>query len=313
MALKEFEIIKKFFQSYSTKRSDVILGSGDDCALVKIPNDQLCAITTDTLVSGIHFHENMAPEAIAYKSIAVNLSDLAAMGAQPCWITMALTMPSIDENWLARFSSSLSMILNDYGVQLIGGDLTKGPLSVTVQAQGIIPPSKAMQRNKAKPGDQIYLTGEIGLASLGVASLNQQIQLAEDDLKMAVHALQYPIPRVSEGIKLRDIAHAAIDISDGLLADLHHILEASQVGAEIDLKKIPMSPIVKKYYSPHQAYELALTGGDDYELCFTAPSSSALALQSFFCIGKITEALEFKVLDEQGKDFSVTQKGYEHF
>src|SRR5579872_141773 len=238
--MNEFDIIKKFFQRQSLHRKDVILGSGDDCALLKMPEDQLLAVSMDTLISGVHFPKDLSAYEIGYKSLAVNLSDLAAMGAIPAWFTCGLSLPDFDENWCKEFSRGLFDLANQYHIELIGGDLTRSKiLSITIQAHGFVPKELALRRDGAKIGDKIYISGKLGHAIL----------------KNYYHR---PEPRINLGLALRGKAHSCIDISDGLIADLSHILESSKLGASIYMDKIPV------------VHQDALISGDDYELCFTA-------------------------------------------
>ncbi len=280
MSLGEFDVIKKYFNTQSIKRDNVVIGIGDDAAVVNIPRNEQLAITTDTLVAGVHFLENASAYDVGYKSLAVNLSDLAAMGANPVWVTLALTLPEVNEDWLENFSRGFFDLASKYNVQLIGGDITRGPLSISISAYGLVPPFQALTRSRAKPGDLIYVTNTLG---------NQ---------------FPRPEPRIDIGLKLRGIASAAIDISDGLISDLKHILEMSNVGAEVNVDKVPRNKI---------SLELALTAGDDYELCFTAPSQYKKDLTEFTCIGTITENKELILLDDKGQAYQGKIKGYEHF
>ena len=321
MSLSEFKLIENFFTKQAIVRKDVSLGVGDDCALLKVPTNYELAISMDTLVNGIHFPAHTPAQDIGYKALAVNLSDLAAMGAEPAWVMLSLTLPNADEKWLSDFMLGFNEVLHQYQCQLVGGDLTRGPLSITIQVHGFIPTGQALQRNHAKPGDKIYVTGTLGAAALALQIIQKKIIPLPEDVPGIMSALHHPIPRVTEGIILRGIAHAAIDISDGLAADLGHILQQSQVGATVNLINLPLSPFLKKYLSLEKAYQLALTGGDDYELCFTLPvnrENDLLRQQNKFhapvtCIGLIEERSGLRLIDEHGKLFTLKCEGYEHF
>lgn len=319
--MTEFDIIKKYFATQTEHRSDVIHGIGDDAAVVKMPQDHELVITTDTLVSGIHFSESTLPDDIGYKSLAVNLSDLAAMGATPAWATMALTIPQANEDWIQHFCDGFFTLAHRYQVQLIGGDLTHGPLSITVQAMGFVPAGKAILRSGSKPADLIYVTGTIGDAGLALRSIQEKIQPHSSYQHYLMGRLNRPEPRVENGKLLRDIARAAIDISDGLAADLNHLLEESQVGAIIDIDQLPMSPELKHSLSYEEAIALALTAGDDYELCFTIPADKRDELEKklssipcrFTYIGKVTEQPGLNLCYQDGRNYNGPVLGYQHF
>ncbi len=318
--MNEFEIIERFFkEAYPSSKGNLILGIGDDAAIVNVAEDTELVISTDTLVSSVHFFEDTAPEDIAYKALSVNLSDIAAMGALPRWITLSLTLPDNDLEWIKRFSSSFNQLALEQSMMLIGGDLTKGPLSITVQVFGVAPKGKSIRRSGASSGDLIYVTGELGAAAYALKHIkdNQNFPVAtEKELKR----FNRPEARIKTGIELRDNATSCIDISDGLLADLGHILKASNVGAEIKLSKIPFADSLKKL-DKEIAIELALTGGDDYELCFTIPnglSDGAISelelICPIHCIGKINkEAAKLKLIDENDEIYELKSKAYRHF
>ncbi len=324
--MNEFEIIDHYFKRpYIGKDSNVVLGIGDDAAILHVPDNSELLISTDTLIAGVHFPKNSQPEDIAYKSLAVNLSDMAAMGAEPKWVTLSLTVPENNEAWFGAFAESFNQLAAEYSLVLIGGDLTKGPLSITVQIQGLTPktPMKtgsALRRQGAQPGDLIYVTGKLGGAAYALQSIlndsNKYKKPDEEDL----NRLNRPIPRVTTGIALRGLATSCIDISDGLVADLGHILKASQVGAEIELNKLPLANSLL-HIENQMAIELALTGGDDYELCFTLPEKISPVvfehLQSICpvsCIGKINNRSSLLICkQENGKIFKSELKAYRHF
>lgn len=309
--MNEFDIIAQFFAKQIVTRPDVILGIGDDCAIVEVPADQQLAITTDTLVAGVHFPTDTPAFDIGYKSLAVNLSDLAAMGATPAWITLALTLPEKNVRWLTEFSRGLFELAQRYQIQLIGGDITRGPLTITIEAKGFIPKNQALKRSAAKVGDLIYVTNTLGDAALGLLCAEKKISLQPDYQTYLLSRLNRPEPRVEIGEQLRGIAHAAIDISDGLAADLGHILEKSQVGATVYVDALPLSEALLRSVATPQAIELALNGGDDYELCFTAPKE--IHDSRFTCIGIITQTLRLNLLYKDERPYSGKVNGYQHF
>jgi len=322
MACSEFSLIARYFDRVRSSRFDVETGIGDDCALLNIPEKQTLAISTDTLVSGIHFLPDIDPADLAYKALAVNVSDLAAMGADPAWLTLALTLPSVDENWLESFSESLFEQLNYYDMQLIGGDTTKGPLSMTLGIHGYVPVGRALKRAGAKPGDWIYITGTPGDSAAGLAILQER--LVVDDATDKQYLLQRhlrPTPRVLHGQALRDLASSAIDLSDGLVSDLGHILKASNCGARIDLDMLPYSAAMTKHVDAEQAMRWALSGGEDYELCFTVPELNRGALDvaighlgiPFTCIGQMSADIDGMHFQRGGDVVTFDYKGFDHF
>ena len=322
MACGEFSLIARYFDRVRNARLDVETGIGDDCALLNIPEKQTLAISTDTLVAGNHFLPDIDPADLAYKALAVNVSDLAAMGADPAWLTLALTLPSVDEEWLAAFSDSLFEQLNYYDMQLIGGDTTKGPLAMTLSIHGYVPVGRALKRSGAKPGDWIYVTGTPGDSAAGLALLLNQLKIdvPEDAAYLRQRHLR-PTPRVLQGQALRDLASSAIDLSDGLISDLGHILKASGVGARVELDMLPYSGAMLRHVTPEQACRYALSGGEDYELCFTVPELNRGALEvalgqlgaPFTCIGQISADVEGLNFTQDGKAVTLDWKGYDHF
>ena len=307
--MNEFELIQTFFISQPCNRSDVILGIGDDAAIVSPPLNQQLVITTDTLVAGVHFPDNTLANAIGHKSLAVNLSDLAAMGATPAWVTLALTLPDKNENWLTQFCDGFFSLAKKYNVQLIGGDLTKGALTISVTAHGFVPINQALTRNAAQTGDLIYVSNTLGDAALGLTLFKNQTASSEQLKK-----LNYPEPQINLGLALRGIATSAIDISDGLAADVAHILKASQKGAIIYVDKIPLSSFIRHSVSEEETLRLALSGGDDYELCFTVPKNKKhLVPDHCTCIGAITENTELNLQYSHGAKYNLDNPGYTHF
>ncbi|HDC2657797.1 TPA: thiamine-phosphate kinase [Salmonella enterica] len=322
MACGEFSLIARYFDRVRSSRLDVETGIGDDCALLNIPEKQTLAISTDTLVAGNHFLPDIDPADLAYKALAVNLSDLAAMGADPAWLTLALTLPEVDEPWLEAFSDSLFELLNYYDMQLIGGDTTRGPLSMTLGIHGYIPAGRALKRSGAKPGDWIYITGTPGDSAAGLAVLQNRLQVSEEtDAHYFIKRHLRPTPRILHGQALRDIASAAIDLSDGLISDLGHIVKASGCGARVDVDALPKSDAMMRHVDDGQALRWALSGGEDYELCFTVPELNRGALDvaigqlgvPFTCIGQMSADIEGMNFVRDGMPVTFDWKGYDHF
>jgi thiamine-monophosphate kinase len=322
MASGEFELISRYFNRESTRRKDVLQGIGDDCALLQLAESQTLAISTDTLVAGTHFLPTIAPGDLGYKALAVNLSDLAAMGADPAWLTLALTLPAVDDTWLQQFSDSLFSLLDYYEMQLIGGDTTRGPLAMTLTIHGFVPYGKALRRSGAAKGDWIFVTGTLGDSTAGLAILLQKLTVnSPDQREYLLQRHLRPTPRILQGQAIRHLASAAVDISDGLSADLAHLLAASQVGATIDLDKLPLSQALLQTVGREQSLDLALHGGEDYEICFTVPESNkgalALALDlhgvDYTCIGQIISKHEGFQLVRNNQLTDIKPKGFDHF
>lgn len=315
--MNEFDLIKEFFLTQKVKRRDVVIGIGDDCAILTPPANQQLAISTDTLVSGVHFYPDMPAIDLGYKALAVNLSDLAAAGAEPAWATLALTLPAIDETWLHDLSQGLFTLAEQYQVALVGGDTTHGPLALTLQVQGFVPPHEVLTRAGAQPGDDIYVTGTLGDAAFALSLLQTQTHTSHPERHYFLSRLYRPTPRIQAGIALRGIASAAIDISDGLAADLSHILTSSKVGATLFSEKIPLSAALQKEKSNTHFWQYILATGEDYELCFTVPPTKKSQLAALNCpithIGTITEAQGLIILNNAGKEIKLSQKGYDHF
>ncbi len=325
MSASEFDIIRRYF-TRSSCRADVVLGIGDDAAILKVPAGKLLAISIDTLVAGVHFPHTTSAQDIAWKSVAVNLSDLAAMGATPAWLTLALTLPTVDETWLADFANSFYQICDRYSISLVGGDTTYGPLAISVQAHGFIDAELAMRRDAAMPGDAIYVTGTLGDAALALCLLQSEL-LTEQPLDVAQYLLtrlNRPQPQVEFALRAARVARCAIDISDGLLADLGHITQASACGAEIMLDAIPLSEGLCALYREHDEQvnlESVLSGGDDYELCLAVNPQyenelmqMAMALNVRLTrIGMITVGEGVRCLDAQQREVRFSRRGYQHF
>ncbi|MVF20335.1 thiamine-phosphate kinase [Methylocaldum sp.] len=317
MALGEFELIRRFFTDQTVKHPSTILGVGDDCALLRVEEGEDLAVTADTLVEGVHFLSDVDPESLGHKVLAVNLSDLAAMGAKPKWVVLALTLPHADAAWLQSFAKGFFALAERYGVELIGGDTTRGPLTITVQALGLTPRDGALRRSGARPGDLIYLTGELGAAGLGL-KMRQGRTGIED--QTAIAHLERPEPRVDIGLKLRGLANSGIDVSDGLAADLGHILEASGVGATLAWERLPLPDGVRRYIEETGDWRMPLSAGDDYELCFTVPPGNREKLERCLTTGGFPFALIGQIepqtglrLFKDGRSIELSQDGYQHF
>jgi thiamine-monophosphate kinase len=319
--MKEFELINRFFTGRGITRRDVDIGIGDDCALVTVPEGCQLAVTTDTLVEGVHFFSDISPKALGHRVLAVNLSDLAAMGAEPAWISIGLTLPNVDETWMEQFTQGMHDIAEYYNVQLIGGDTTQGPLTITVCAKGIVPKGKALTRSGAKVGDWLFVTGDLGDAALAIEARTQGWELSGDDRRYVQKKFDYPAPQVAAGQVLRDLANSAIDISDGLLADLSHILTHSGVGATIHADKVPLSNALKNLPDEEVRLMLAMAYGDDYQLLFTVPDSNRVAVEKRLaeygvtpaCIGQINANAGDVSLLYKDKPWPFPATGFEHF
>lgn len=277
----EFDLIERFFKVGADAINPsprIGLGIGDDCALIyPAPNEEM-AVTTDMLVEGRHFFSGTSPELLGRKALAVNLSDLAAMGANPFGFTLAIALPQADSAWLEAFSKGLFSIAREFSCPLIGGDTTAGPLTISITAFGSIPKGEAIRRSGAKPGEDIWVSGQLGDARLALAALRHELDLTKGDLKLIEHRLHQPTPRIQLGKHLRGVATAALDVSDGLLGDLKHILDQSKVDAQIWIDQLPKSVILLKQ-DPSVQNQYAACGGDDYEICFTAPQQQRDAIK----------------------------------
>jgi thiamine-monophosphate kinase len=321
MPLSEFTLIQRYFANQPQARADVALGIGDDCALLRVPASQVLAVTLDTLVAGVHFFTDTDPESLGHKALAVNLSDLAAMGAEPAWATLALTLPEADEAWLTAFCRSLFVLAERFGVELVGGDTTQGPLTITLQAHGFVPEGMALRRDGARPGDVICVTGTPGDAGLVLEATYGRAVIPAAHRAYLQARLERPTPRIRQGLELRGLANAAIDISDGLAQDLGHILERSGVGACLNVDRLPRSPALLAYGDQEMAIVVALAGGDDYELCFTVPPQNLDSVQKLAAdwdcgctaIGFIESQPGLRCQYENGSPYRLVKRGYEHF
>ncbi len=321
MPLSEFDLIQRYFTPTTPARDDVIQGVGDDGAVLHVPIGMDLVVSVDTLVSGVHFFADVDPAALGHKALAVNLSDMAAMGAEPAWATLALTLPQVDEVWLEAFGRGFFELAEHYGVQLVGGDTCRGPLAMSVQMHGFIQQGAALRRVGAMPGDLIYVTGTLGDAGLALQALQNHQVHSEPHAHYLKGRLERPSPRVFEGLALRGIASAAIDISDGLVADLGHILAASGVGATLEIERLPVSSAFVAVVQGDSCWQLPLSAGDDYELCFTVPVEKQAKVEQVFArfgcgaarIGVIESALGLRCKLASGEILTPPSSGYQHF
>lgn len=315
--MNEFGLIARYFDWPAPPG---YLGGGDDGALVPMSAGRQLVVSVDMMVEGRHFFPDVDPVCLARKALAVNLSDMAAMGATPTWFTLALALPEIDVNWLSGFSLGLREMADEYGVALIGGDTTRGPLTLSIQIAGEVPSGAALLRSGGRPGDDIWVSGELGAAATAVMHRLGRVELppklrGECDLR-----LDLPVPRVSLGLRLRGLASAALDISDGLVADLGHICERSGCGAEIDFSRVPY-PHGLSCLPEDLLLQAVLAGGDDYELCFTAPVSARAAIEmtgfdlgmTLTRIGSLVEGSNVRVLRDDGTALDLPRAGFDHF
>lgn len=322
MPLTEFEIIDKYFRGLTGSSDQVAVDIGDDAAVIDLPPDRQLVTSVDTLVSGVHFFADADPYDIGYKSLAVNISDLAAMGARPSWATLSLTLPKEIPAWIEKFAEGFSNLADTYGVSLVGGDLTHGPLSVTVQIMGTVEKGRALTRNGAEAGDGIYVSGCLGAAGLALQYFNKDGHgRTIKPSKASVDRLLRPEPRITLGRELLNLATSAIDISDGLAADIGHVLKASGKGASISLDSIPLCDDLLQIKDHDQMLRIALCIGDDYELCFTAPEkhhdridliSNELGIP-ISRIGEVTDGSSISWLNSDGSRYNLAATGYTHF
>ncbi|WP_334188094.1 thiamine-phosphate kinase [Noviherbaspirillum sp.] len=317
--LSEFDLIARYF-TRPPRRKDVAAGIGDDCALLVPESGSELAISSDMLVEGRHFFPDADPYALGHKCLAVNLSDLAAMGAEPVAFTLALALPEVNPEWLAPFSGGLLELADRHGCELIGGDTTKGPRNICITIFGKVPSGRALRRNAARVGDDIWVSGTLGDARLALAGYRGELPLDEQALATAAERMHRPTPRVALGIALRGIAHAAIDISDGLAGDIAHILKQSGVGACLQVDALPAGPMLAMQDQPTRRHFM-LAGGDDYELCFTAPApmrdavlqAGAASGTTVTRVGRIEAAPGLRVVDPDGTVLDLKTASFDHF
>ena len=359
--MSEFDLIQRYF---TRATPGAVLGVGDDAALLRISSGMELAVSTDMLVSGTHFFPDADPFMLGHKALAVNLSDMAAMGAQPRWAMLALSLPDADEAWLQKFSEGFFALADQHGVELVGGDTTRGPLNLCITIMGEVPQGIALRRSGAQMGDDIWVSGSLGDAALALAHLQGDVQLTVEDFAACAPSLHRPVPRIALGLALRGVAHSAIDVSDGLLDDLGHILECSNAGAEIQLDALPVSGVLRTCSGKNQIMSFprrreneargrsfeerpsslinaldsrlrgnddflkekllqccVLAGGDDYELCFTAPVAQRAVIEKISTqldlpltrIGTITSGQGCTVRAADGSVMTMEEQGYDHF
>jgi thiamine-monophosphate kinase len=315
MSLGEFDIIERYFAGHRTS-GDVVLGIGDDAAILHSWRDRKLVVAMDTIVDGVHFPAGTAPEDIGYRALAVNLSDLAAMGAQPAWMTLSLSLPQADEAWLEGFATGLFLLADRYGVPLVGGDTVRGPLVVTIQIGGWVEPDRWLTRSAARPGDVLFVSGVPGEAGAGLAAIQATRKgPAAEQLR---RRFLRPEPRIELGRALRRTASAAMDVSDGLLVDLEKLCKASGCGARVDADRLPASPAMRELFEPQACLEFALTGGDDYELLFTVGPDRAQEIERAglpTAVTRIGEIIEGNGVSctSGGRPVTIGRRGYDHF
>lgn len=320
MALSEFALIDRYFRKAGAMRADVHLGIGDDAALLQSPPGAQLVAAMDTIVEGVHFPRGSPPASIGHRVLAVNLSDLAAMGARPAWALLALTLPKLDERWLEEFAEGFAALARSHDVALVGGDTTAGPLSVTVQIMGHVAKSTALLRSGGRPGDRVFVSGTPGDAAGGLAIELSKLTVSSDPDGYLRKRFLYPSPRLALGGCLRGYATACIDVSDGLLGDAGKLAHASRCGLEIAFNEVPVSEELVNAVGEERARELALTGGDDYELCFTVRDADVERLRhnlpperwGYCCIGTLREA-PGTVVTRDGNVIEFSHSGYDHF
>jgi thiamine-monophosphate kinase len=318
----EFDLIRRYF-THPVRHT--VLGVGDDAALLRLQRGKELAVSTDMLVGGRHFFDGADPRQLGHKALAVNLSDMAAMGATPRWATLSLALPRVDARWLRAFSAGFMRLARMHDVDLIGGDTTRGPLNLCVQIMGEVPAGRALRRDGARAGDDIWVSGVVGDAALALAALGGRIRLTPREFAQVARRLHLPAPRIALGQALRGLARSAIDISDGLIADLGHICKRSRVAATIELARVPASAVMRRHFDHPAAAAARLAGGDDYELCFTAAPRNRAGIEragvrlrlAVTRIGRIESARRGRarvtVLDANGRPLRLTPRGFDHF
>ena len=316
----EFELIDRFFRRKPASRQ-VALGIGDDCALIAPAAGMQLAVSSDMLVEGRHFLSTVDPARLGHKALAVNLSDLAACGARPLAFTLSLALPAVDEAWLEGFARGLFALADEHACELVGGDTTRGPLAIVINVFGEVPPGQALLRSGARPGDDLYASGTLGDARLALEVIRGRPGVPSTLLDFARLRMEQPTPRVALGQALRGLATAAIDVSDGLLADLGHVLRRSGVGAEVDASCAPRLLAAALALDERRVQDLVFAGGDDYELAFTAPPAQRAAVEAAAAgtgtraqrIGRITREAGLRVLDATGQPLPPRWSGFDHF
>jgi thiamine-monophosphate kinase len=317
--LSETDLIRRFFQGLGAQRADVRLGIGDDAALVSMPAGEELVLTTDALVEGVHFLPGAPAHSLGHRALAVNLSDIAAMGASPAWALLSLNLPRADEEWLQAFASGFGTLAQAHAVALVGGNVSRGPLSITVQLAGTVPGPLALRRDGARTGHALYVSGHLGDAAAGLQLLRGQLRADAAAAEYLQRRFEYPQPRSQLGVALRGLASACIDLSDGLFVDAQRLLQASGCKAILELERLPVSAAMRQLFGASAARR-ALEGGEDYELCFAAPSESATAIAAaadrcataVACIGQL-EAGEGVELRSGNSVMQFSPLGFDHF
>lgn len=314
MGAGEFDLIARIRARVAT-RADVVLGIGDDAALLAPPPGRQLVVTADTLNDGVHFPRGTSPADVGWKALAVNLSDLASMGAEPAWCTLSLSLPQSDPAWIEGFLDGFLDLAGQHGIALVGGDTTRGPLSIAVTAMGLVEPGRALRRDGARVGDEVWVTGTLGDAAGGLALLDRE------PVPALRARLDRPTPRVAAGRALAGIATACVDVSDGLLADLGHVCARSHVAARIDVDALPASAALREAFGDADRIALQASGGDDYELCFTAPADAGADIGAVSAqlglritrIGRIVVGEGVHPVDAKSQPWSSPRRGYDHF
>ena len=314
MGAGEFDLIARIRARVAT-RADVVLGIGDDAALLAPPPGRQLVVTADTLNEGVHFPRGTSPADVGWKALAVNLSDLASMGAEPAWCTLSLSLPQSDPAWIEGFLDGFLDLAGQHGIALVGGDTTRGPLSIAVTAMGLVEPGRALRRDGARVGDEVWVTGTLGDAAGGLALLDRE------PVPALRARLDRPTPRVAAGRALAGIATACVDVSDGLLADLGHVCARSHVAAHLDVDALPASAALREAFGEADRIALQASGGDDYELCFTAPADAGADIDAvsaqlglrFTRIGRIVAGEGVHPVDAKSQPWSSPRRGYDHF
>jgi len=321
MAASEFELIKKYFHDLTDQDPSVKCGIGDDAAIIQVPEGREVVLSMDTLLEGTHFPVDTSPSDIGYKALAVNLSDMAAMGAVPKWVLLSISLPESNEAWIKEFASGFLKLAKQHSISLIGGDMSRGALSITINIQGLVAVDSALKRDGAQKDDLIYVTGTLGDAGVGLDIIQGKQSIGNEYKAFFLNSLNRPEVSIEAGLRIREIANSAIDVSDGLVADLGHILDASHVGAEIEVKNLPLSEAMQQCMDETIAWNYALTSGDDYKLCFTASAEQHELIISTFkeinipvsCIGMIKQEAGLQLKLPDGACFEPSWKSYQHF
>ena len=314
MGAGEFDLIARIRARVAT-RADVVLGIGDDAALLAPPPGRQLVVTADTLNEGVHFPRGTSPADVGWKALAVNLSDLASMGAEPAWCTLSLSLPQSDPAWIEGFLDGFLDLAGQHDIALVGGDTTRGPLSIAVTAMGLVEPGRALRRDGARVGDEVWVTGTLGDAAGGLALLDRE------PVPALRARLDRPTPRVAAGRALAGIATACVDVSDGLLADLGHVCARSHVAAHLDVDALPASAALREAFGEADRIALQASGGDDYELCFTAPADAGADIGAVSAqlglritrIGRIVAGEGVHPVDAKSQPWSSPRRGYDHF